>query len=436
LDRASRVSIGIVSFILALVILASVGGFVYVIKMASEYYSQEILDEIKKKTADAEGYCLTDIVKEDGLEYDGLPYVYDDACVSIYSINKSKAAGSTMLGSGVCVASKDYVYNGETALVSGSYIVTNYHVIENIISYYKIGNKEMYQIQVFPNDYTNFERYGIEDITYDADLLWYDSYLDQAIIYVEENIDWVRMKDRSIDCEESESLKKGEKAFVIGTPVQIENQNTVTKGTINSSDTVYTATASDRGEMANIYEYLIPMQISINNGNSGGGLFDKDGYLVGQPTLGTTNSTAAGAINYAIPIYSAMLVLDKIIIANEANTAVKIYNLNGTQFVGIDKEEFDIMNTFGFEYAIGGNYKFYGIYCTKDEMRMNDTGFKVVYTKTLTINKYDVISEIKIGEATYTIDCRNDLIFALLRYNGTDTIQYKIGETYVEGNIA
>ena len=70
--------------------------------------------------------------------------------------------------------------------------------------------------------------------------------------------------------------------------------------------------------LENLYEDLIMINLDITHGNSGGGLFDSEGYLIGLTTLGLTYEETNGAqMNFAVPIYPLTQILDKIILQNE-----------------------------------------------------------------------------------------------------------------------
>lgn len=416
------------SLVLAFIIVvgAVVGGFYYLIHLLVKDYDEPSydpnLDSVIELTADHEGFCLTDIAQENSLNLVGLSEFYKDACVSIIvTVNDTSA----WLGSGVCVASKDYEYATGKTIDEGSYIVTNYHVIEEIYG----EDVTKFTVDVYPNEYDNTERYGTT-LPYPAQVLWSDPYLDEAILYVSKNIDWVRMKDRTIACYDKDKLKDRERAFVIGSPKQIENQNTVTTGTISNSALNYSYTVDTIREgfrevemLSNVYEYLIPIQIQIAGGNSGGGLFDSSGYLVGQPTLGSSED--AWAINYAIPIYSATLVLDDLIESNEGeDDLVKLYSIDYFNIAMIDYYEADVMKD-----CFSGNQKyFYGkYYVSQDLLYSREEGLKVLTkNEELGFEFGDIILSVTINDIERAITCRNDLIFELLRCREGDVIQFNI----------
>lgn len=412
------------SLVLALIMLIGgcVGGFYYLIHLIVQNYEDPNLDIVMKQTAENEGFCLTDIAQENNLTFRSLTEFYKDACVSIIvTVNGT----SSWLGSGVCVASKDYEYSTGKTIEEGSYIVTNYHVIEEI---YAKGVVK-YTIDVYPNEYDNTERYG-STLPYSAEVLWCDNYLDEAILYVSQNIDWVRMKDRSIDCAEGEKLKEGERAFVIGSPQKIENQNTVTTGKIPTSPLNYSYTINTvtKGPfkvdvLDNVYENLIPMRIEIRGGNSGGGLFDSSGYLIGQPTLGSSEDVYS--INYAIPIYSAILVINDIIETNEGeDELVNLYSIDYLNITFIDYYEAEIMKSC---FSSSTKYYYGKEYLSQDLEYTRETGLKVLTkNEELGVEFGDIILSITVGDTDKELTCRNDLIYELLKCRKGDVIQLNI----------
>lgn len=406
------------SLLLAFILLvgACAGGFYFFIKVIVDNYNDPNLEYVIEQTKNSEGFCLTDLAQENNLTFSSKSELFKEACVSVVvTVN-----GSRWLGSGVCVASKGYEYEEGKTLESGSYIVTNYHVIEEI---YKVGAFST-KVEVYPNDYANKQRYSTT-VPYEAEVLWSDSYLDGAIIYVEENIDWVRMKDRSINCEDSEMLNNNERAFVIGSPLELENQNTITTGYItkDSLNYSYTEESGIVNRLSNIYEYLIPIRITIHGGNSGGGLFDGSGYLVGQPTLG--NSEDPDSVNYAIPIYSATLIIDDIIDTNEGDEElVKIYSKDYFEICTIDYYEADVMKVC----YTGKRKYFYGKEYPSETLKYDrKTGLKVLAdNEEYGFVSGDIILSVKIRDKETEITCRNDFIFALLEARKGDIVQFNV----------
>lgn len=402
-------------------VVACIYGALSLVNSINAKYNNAQLQLALEKTSENEGFCLTEFVTEYNINYNNMADFYKDACVSI----EVDADGEAWLGSGVCIASKGYETSDGLILESGSYIVTNHHVIEE---YYSAYNHE---VKVYPNDFTNIERYGTE-IYYDAEILWSDSYIDMAIIYIEENIDWVKMKDRAIENDEQDQLCANEKVFVIGTPQSLSYQNTITRGIIASESLKYSYTVDEyyfTEVMSNIYEDVIAMQVSIMGGNSGGGLFDSKGYLIGQPTLGSTTSQSKYAINYSIPIYPAITVLDGIIKDNEAKEEIYIASIDDLDFKFIDSLESSIMTS----YFYSSNLYFYGKSYKKSDLTFDESGLKVISSTNSLIDVNDVIEKVVYGKKLYEINDRNDLIYLLLNCKKGDKLGFHIrGEGIVQ----
>lgn len=210
-----------------------------------------------------------------------------DSCVTVCIENKSTSK-VTSFGSGVCI-------------YAGGYIVTNYHVIKSYVS-----ASSTYNVKV----YLNKSHTGLS-----SKVLWYNEDLDVAIIQCSEaSVPYVQMKDRSIACASSEKLRILEQVVAIGTPVDFSLQNWCTTGEVAKLD-CYTTSDS------NLYENLIGHTSSINHGNSGGALFDMNGYLVGLNTLGNDD---ANSLFFAIPIYPVIQVIEKVVTLNEQEVASKL----------------------------------------------------------------------------------------------------------------
>ncbi len=95
----------------------------------------------------------------------------------------------------------------------------------------------------------------------------------------------------------SADLVKGEKVVAIGNPLGVLG-GTVTQGIISSTER--TVTTADGTQMT-----LLQTDAAINNGNSGGGLFNLAGELIG---IVNAKYTSAEGLSFAIPIDSAYAV--------------------------------------------------------------------------------------------------------------------------------
>jgi serine protease Do len=164
---------------------------------------------------------------------------------------------------------------------SDGYIITNNHVIEDATS-----------IKVTTYDGTE----------YTATLVGTDSKTDIAVI----KIDASNLTAATIG--DSSKIAVGDTAVVIGNPLGTLG-GTVTDGIISAT--------SRELVLNNESMELIQTNATINSGNSGGGMFDGNGNLIGivnAKDSGTTSSgTVIEGIGFAIPINKAIDVAQQLI---------------------------------------------------------------------------------------------------------------------------
>lgn len=169
------------------------------------------------------------------------------------------------VGSGV-VVSKD------------GYILTNAHVVQD-------GKAEKIEVLL-----TNGKKSS-------SKLLWYDTTLDLAVI----KTDMTGLKP--VEMGDSDKVQIGDKAIAIGNPLGLDLQSTLTSGYISGKDR--TITLQNGLQM----DGLMQTDAAINSGNSGGGLFDQEGKLIG---INTAKASAEG-IGFTIPINVAKTIVDNIV---------------------------------------------------------------------------------------------------------------------------
>lgn len=134
-----------------------------------------------------------------------------------------------------------------------------------------------------------------------AEVLWQDSGLDLALVRV--NATGLP----SAELGDSDSLKVGEVAVAIGSPLGLRFQRTVTSGIISALNRTILVPADDE-EI--VMEDLIQTDASINPGNSGGPLLNARGQVIG---INTIKASGAEAIGFAVPINIAKPVIRQII---------------------------------------------------------------------------------------------------------------------------
>ncbi len=181
----------------------------------------------------------------------------------------------TSAGSGVIIGSAEE--DGEY------FIVTNHHVID--------GGKT-FTVDVLSID-------GEEEFTtaYDAALIGSSMKRDIAVLSIRPP-EGTELSAVSF-IEDSDSVKVGTEVFAIGNPLGILG-GTVTHGIVSA-----TKRAVNVGEIGTMT--LMQTDASINGGNSGGGLFDTEGNLIGIINSGyeSYNGQNVEGLNFAIPANDA-----------------------------------------------------------------------------------------------------------------------------------
>lgn len=166
---------------------------------------------------------------------------------------------------------------GSGVIISeGGYIVTNNHVINGAS-----------KITVRTRDGKEFP----------ASIVGYDERTDLAVIKVETN------GLRAAAFGASGELVVGQRVLAIGNPLG-ELGGTVTEGIISALDREV--------EIEGQSMTLLQTDASVNPGNSGGGLFDGSGKLVGIVNAKSSGSGIEG-LGFAIPIDTARDVVDELI---------------------------------------------------------------------------------------------------------------------------
>jgi len=226
-----------------------------------------------------------------------------------------------------------------------AYVVTNHHVIKNA---YSINIKT------------------IDAKVYSAGVIGSDSSEDVALLWAE--LDFTPSVATFAN---SDDISVGEEVYAIGNPLGTLG-GTVTKGIISAT--------SRELLMENNYMDLMQIDVAVNNGNSGGGLFTCDGYLVGIVNGGIPSQDGIG---FAIASNKVL---------NAVNSFLQTYNggvynsfgyIEGKAFIGATISD-GLSNWKSVVYIseIQHSGSFY-----KSGLRVNDIITRVVYNGTeLTFN--------------------------------------------------
>ncbi len=173
--------------------------------------------------------------------------------------------------------------SGSGVLISSDgYILTNNHVVADAdVVTVSLSNKKTYTAKVIGRD----AAYDIAVIKVDATNLPYLLYGN------------------------SDNVKVGQWVLAIGYPLNLET--TVTAGIVSAKARTLGLNKQKAGNMA--VESYIQTDAAVNQGNSGGALFDTEGKLIGINSAIASPTGFYSGYSYAIPVNIAQKVVDDII---------------------------------------------------------------------------------------------------------------------------
>ena len=173
-------------------------------------------------------------------------------------------------------------FGSGTVVTEYGHILTNYHVVEGAT-----------RVTVFDGE-----------TEYSATVVAYDQDKDVAVLLAPD------VKLPAVEMGDSDSLQVGETAIVIGNPMSENFFRTTTVGVISSLDREIRSQSVDKyGHRGTTTNTMIQTDAAINSGNSGGGMFNVLGQLMGIPSMvyrGTnslfSNNASVESIGMCIPI--------------------------------------------------------------------------------------------------------------------------------------
>ncbi len=176
--------------------------------------------------------------------------------------------------------------SGSGVVVAKGYVLTNYHVVE---------------------DATSLEVTSGENV-YPAQLMGTDEAKDIAVLKVE------GLELEPVVLGDSDVLNVGDWAICIGNPLSFTGTTTV--GVISALNREVKSSATDAyGKRTT--NTMIQTDAAINAGNSGGGMFNVAGELIGIPSMKYTGSAYTGSsvegIGMAIPINEAKTLINDVL---------------------------------------------------------------------------------------------------------------------------
>ena len=259
-------------------------------------------------------------------------------------------------------------YGGGSGVVftSDGYVITNAHVVEGAT-----------KLTVIASDYTDSDKTN----EYEATLIGKDTYSDLAVLKVEreEPFEYAKLGD-------SDTVRVGQDICVLGNPKSL--MNSLTKGIVSGLG------------RASIYNSAygtstIQIDAAINSGNSGGGLFDMYGNVIGiiDYKLTSNTSTAIENIGFAITINDAKPII------NDLMTKGYVTNRPG---LGINGEAISDYSAYLQGLESGGLYVTYiseDMPVAKSGLQVGDIICKVNGTSVSSITDVqNIIGELNIGD--------------------------------------
>ncbi len=186
-----------------------------------------------------------------------------------------------------------------------AYIITNYHVVyyHSSVTEDKISDNISVYLYGKESYLTNNDIYRIP-----AEYIGGSMQYDIAVLKVSGS-DIIKNSDaRAVEVMNSNLISVGTPALAIGNAKGIGLS--VTRGVVSIDSETTTMTASDN--VTRISQRVIRVDTAINEGNSGGGLFNEKGKLIGIVNAKIISDNV-DAIGYAIPSNVAVYVADNII---------------------------------------------------------------------------------------------------------------------------
>ena len=165
------------------------------------------------------------------------------------------------------------------------YILTNSHVVND-------GDTKSITVSLY--DGSNVE----------GTVLWSDANLDLAIVKIEDTGDLV-----AAELGDSDTLNIGTWAAAIGNPLGLDYERSMSQGIISGLNRTITVSSDSYSSSSTTMEGLIQTDATINSGNSGGPLLNKNGEVVG---INTAKASDGEGMGFAIPINVAKPIVEQI----------------------------------------------------------------------------------------------------------------------------
>lgn len=208
------------------------------------------------------------------------------------------------------VASGSGVILSMSAERDDAYIVTNYHVVyddfddmvtdKNGYSYTRVSDEVSYKVYLYGMEYAGDSSQSLEgypDYGIPVSVVGYSMENDIAVLKVTDSEILQRSKSQAVTIADSDRTYIGDEVFVVGNP--LGEGLAATSGIVSSDSENVSITAADG--KTSISPRAIRVSAIINQGNSGGGLFNKKGELLGVVFAKNVEDYVEG-MGYALPV--------------------------------------------------------------------------------------------------------------------------------------
>lgn len=284
-----------------------------------------------------------------------------------------------------------------------AFIITNYHVVFNSKSGYEKGISEDISVYLYGNEYAE----GAIKAEFVGGSLTYDI----AVLKVSGSEALIKSSATAATVSDSDTVALGQDAIAIGNSEG--NGISVTKGIVSVISENLDLTGADGATEVTLR--VLRMDTPVNHGNSGGGLYNSNGDLIGIVSAKLIDEDIEG-MGYSIPSNLAKALVDNILdnCLNNANTKIQKPLL-------------------GITVTTSESHSYYD--SESGTVRISETVVIVSTTDTSAFNglliENDVLLSISINGKKQTITRQYHILDALLtaRVGDTVTLEYKRGET-------
>lgn len=214
-----------------------------------------------------------------------------------------------------------------------AYIITNFHTVKHAL---KAGEQSEIEIH-FGKD---IEKYTAGNV------VGCDPSIDIAVLKVP-------IGGKTLACAEvgdSEKVKQGETIYCLGSPGGIDFICSMTRGIVSAVNRKMCVEGT-KDKLS-----LIQIDAAINHGSSGGGLFNREGKLIGISFLKIgklgANAGEAESMNFCLPINIVKNAVDKIIDSSGGNVIKKMASLG----ILLENEEYIAL------FKLFNGNKFHGVF--------------------------------------------------------------------------